>query len=104
MDILDSRVVVTGGASGIGKALAKAFIKEKSSYVLIVDVDEEKLDKKNLVLLKELLEKHFRYTGSSVAKKILDNWKKETHNFVKVMPTDFKRVLQEMDEQKLKVS
>ena len=35
MDILDSRVVVTGGASGIGKALAKAFIKEKSSYVLI---------------------------------------------------------------------
>ena len=25
MDILDSRVVVTGGASGIGKALAKAF-------------------------------------------------------------------------------
>ena len=44
MDILDSRVVVTGGASGIGKALAKAFINEKSSYVLIVDVDEEKLD------------------------------------------------------------
>ena len=44
MDILDSRVVVTGGASGIGKALAKAFIEEKSSYVLIVDVDEEKLD------------------------------------------------------------
>ena len=44
MDILDSRVVVTGGASGIGKALAKAFIKEKSSYVLIVDVDEEKLN------------------------------------------------------------
>ena len=41
---MDSRVVVTGGASGIGKALAKAFIKEKSSYVLIVDVDEEKLE------------------------------------------------------------
>ena len=60
--------------------------------------------KEDLDELKELLEKHFRYTGSSVAKKILDNWKKETHNFVKVMPTDFKRVLQEMDEQKLKVS
>ena len=44
MDILDSRVVVTGGASGIGKALAKAFIKEKSSFVLIVDVDAEKLE------------------------------------------------------------
>ena len=45
MNILDSRVVVTGGASGIGKALAKAFLNEKASYVLIVDVDEEKLDK-----------------------------------------------------------
>ena len=44
MDILDSRVVVTGGASGIGKALAKAFYKEKSSFVLIVDVDTEKLE------------------------------------------------------------
>ena len=44
MNILDSRVVVTGGASGIGKALAKAFLNEKASYVLIVDVDEEKLD------------------------------------------------------------
>ena len=50
MDILDSRVVVTGGASGIGKALAKAFIKEKSSFVLIVDVDTEKLEETKIEL------------------------------------------------------
>ena len=50
MDILGSRVVVTGGASGIGKALAKAFIKEKSSFVLIVDVDIEKLEETKIEL------------------------------------------------------
>ena len=32
----------------------------------------------------------------------LDNWDKELHNFTKVMPTDYKRVLQDMDQKKLK--
>ena len=76
---------------------------EKRCNLSTFELEKLKI-KEDLDELKELLEKHFRYTGSSVAKKILDNWKKETHNFVKVMPTDFKRVLQEMDEQKLKVS
>ncbi len=44
MEISDKRIVVTGGASGIGKALAKAFIQNDASYVLIADVDEKKLD------------------------------------------------------------
>ena len=76
---------------------------EKKCNLSTFELEKLKV-KEDLDELKELIEKHFRYTGSSVAKKILDNWKKETHNFVKVMPTDFKRVLQEMDEQKLKVS
>jgi glutamate synthase (NADPH/NADH) large chain len=81
--------------------LEKSF--EKKCNLSTFELEKLKV-KEDLDELKELIEKHFRYTGSSVAKKILDNWKKETHNFVKVMPTDFKRVLQEMDEQKLKVS
>ena len=60
--------------------------------------------KEDIAELKELIENHFKYTKSTVAKKILDNWKKELHNFSKVMPTDYKRVLQEMDQKKLKVS
>tara|TARA_B100000989_G_scaffold274073_1_gene232666 strand:- start:3483 stop:5441 length:1959 start_codon:yes stop_codon:yes gene_type:complete len=60
--------------------------------------------KEDIKELKELIENHFRYTRSSVAKKILDNWKKELLNFKKVMPTDYKRVLQEMDQKKLKAS
>ena len=35
------------------------------------------------------------YTGSSVAKSILDNFENELQNFVKILPTDFENVLLE---------
>jgi glutamate synthase (ferredoxin) len=40
-----------------------------------------------------LLTKHVQYTQSSVAKRILDNWSEYRSRFVKVMPSDYKRVL-----------
>ncbi|MBP6682126.1 MAG: glutamate synthase subunit alpha, partial [Halioglobus sp.] len=46
--------------------------------------------------LHTLIENHRNYTGSTVAAHILDNWKSELARFVKVMPTDYKRVLEEM--------
>ena len=46
--------------------------------------------------LRALVENHHRYTGSTVAETILGNWKAELARFVKVMPTDYKRVLEEM--------
>ena len=39
-----------------------------------------------------------KYTGSEIAKDILDNWEIELHKFTKVMPSDYKRVLQERSE------
>jgi len=50
--------------------------------------------------VKTLIENHLRYTGSDVAKAALDNWPETVKQFVKVMPTDYKRVLQEMAQQK----
>jgi glutamate synthase (NADPH/NADH) large chain len=49
--------------------------------------------------LKYLLTNHLKYTGSTVAKKLLDNWQTSISQFVKVMPTDYKRVLQERKQQ-----
>jgi glutamate synthase (NADPH/NADH) large chain len=43
-----------------------------------------------------MIQKHEQYTGSGVARQILDNWSSELHKFVKVMPTDYKRVLEEL--------
>jgi glutamate synthase (NADPH/NADH) large chain len=40
-----------------------------------------------------MLELHQEYTGSPVAAKILDEWPMSLQQFVKVMPTDYKRVL-----------
>ena len=41
MDIVDKRVVVTGAASGIGKALAVEFKNEKAKDVILADLNEE---------------------------------------------------------------
>ena len=46
--------------------------------------------------LHALITDHQKYTGSTVAEHILNNWKAELTRFVKVMPTDYKRVLEEM--------
>jgi glutamate synthase domain-containing protein 3 len=56
----------------------------------------EKLEvKEDIDELKLLIENHLTYTDSVVAKKILKDWKRELNLFKKVMPTDYKRVLQE---------
>ena len=44
---------------------------------------------------KTLIEKHLNYTGSTVAARVLDNWPTARSQFVKVMPRDYKRVLEE---------
>jgi glutamate synthase (NADPH/NADH) large chain/glutamate synthase (ferredoxin) len=46
-------------------------------------------------LLHELITKQFMYTGSRNAKRILDSWEALVPKFVKVMPVDYKRVLEE---------
>lgn len=44
MDIKDKVVVVTGGASGIGRAMATRFIKDGAKQVVIADLNEEGLN------------------------------------------------------------
>ena len=45
--------------------------------------------------LRRLIELHRQYTGSSVASRVLEDWPRALSQFVKVMPTDYKRVLAE---------
>ena len=46
--------------------------------------------------LKALIERHAEYTGSTVARIILANWPAYRGKFVKVMPHEYRRALQEM--------
>src|SRR5204862_130122 len=50
--------------------------------------------------VRAMIENHVRYTGSDHAKRILDNWSTMSSKFVKVMPKDYKRVLQALEEAK----
>ena len=47
-------------------------------------------------LLRELIEQHFRYTGSFRAKDLLHHWDTMRAKFVKVMPTEYRRALETM--------
>ncbi|MGI9323106.1 MAG: glutamate synthase-related protein, partial [Pseudomonadales bacterium] len=46
--------------------------------------------------LRTMIEAHLKHTGSVIAEQLLSAWPKALKRFVKVMPTDYKRVLQEM--------
>ena len=64
-------------------------------------VELEKVeDTEDIANLKELIEEHSQRTGSKVASKLLDNWSGSLSQFVKVMPTDYKRVLLERKKAK----
>ncbi len=44
--------------------------------------------------LKDLITQHRDFTGSTVAAKVLQNWEASLPQFVKVMPSDYKRILE----------
>jgi glutamate synthase (NADPH/NADH) large chain len=57
-------------------------------------VDLDPLDDDDRGFLRERIEAHQRETGSTVARRLLSDWDRTLANFVKVMPKDYKRVLE----------
>jgi glutamate synthase (NADPH) large chain len=53
------------------------------------------------VILRGLVERHFKYTGSTRARYLLDNWASSRSKFVKVFPTEYKRALGELNAAKV---
>ncbi len=60
------------------------------------------LDQADEYALRDQIEKHFRYTNSPRARQILENWQAYLPKFTKVMPTEYRRALQEMAAQQVK--
>jgi len=50
--------------------------------------------------LRELITNHYNYTESTVAKRVLDNWNALLPQFIKIYPTDYRRVIEEAEEVK----
>jgi glutamate synthase (NADPH/NADH) large chain len=53
-------------------------------------------EKDDIDFIKKYLRKHIDYTDSSNAKNILENWNENLHKFIKVIPLEYKRALQEI--------
>ncbi len=95
------RVVVIGStgrnfAAGMSGGIAYV-LEDKDKFAINCNQDMvllESLDDDDVDAVKELLTKHAEYTKSTVAEKILSDWSSYQSQFIKVMPKDYKRVLE----------
>jgi glutamate synthase (NADPH/NADH) large chain len=95
------RVVVlgpTGRNFGAGMSGGMAFVYDPdNTFLLRVNpemIDLDRPDAGDLEWLQDRIEKHRHETGSVVAESMLESWAESSSKFVKVMPKDFKRVLE----------
>ena len=100
------RVVVLGPtgrnfAAGMSGGIAYVYDDSGTFPPLVnqemVDLTDP-LDDEDVALLKTLLKNHADLTGSTKAKSVLEDWEKESRYFVKVMPTDYRRVVKNLKE------
>jgi glutamate synthase domain-containing protein 2/glutamate synthase domain-containing protein 1/glutamate synthase domain-containing protein 3 len=99
------RVVVLGltgvnFAAGMSGGLAYIYDEDGllDSRCNLEMVDLDLLEQSDESELKQLIENHFAYTGSQVARNILSSWENEKGKFVKIFPMEYRRVLGEMSK------
>jgi glutamate synthase (NADPH/NADH) large chain len=61
-------------------------------------VDLDPLDDDDIAEIRDMIQRHYAYTGSTVAKFVLDDFENQLKNFIKVFPKDYKKVLSEKKE------
>ena len=64
-------------------------------------IEFENPNNQDIDLIRKLIENHFSYTSSKLAENFLNNWKKESKNFIKIMPVEFKLALEKMAKEKI---
>ncbi len=104
------RVVVLGEtgrnfAAGMSGGVAYVWDKHHNfDYFCNMDMVELSLveDTVSRKELHELIRLHYLYTGSKLARTMLDDWGRYVEDFIQVVPIEYKRVLQEEQMNKLK--
>jgi glutamate synthase (NADPH/NADH) large chain len=99
------RIIILGGTGrnfAAGMSGGVAFVYDvKSQFEALCNkemVDLDVLDEQDSEWLQAMISKHYQYTGSTVAKFLLDDIENQLKNFVKVFPKDYKRALSERKE------
>ena len=103
------RVVVLGEtgrnfAAGMSGGVAYVWDKNHNfDYFCNMDMVEINLveDSNYRKELHELVRQHYLYTGSKLARTMLDDWNRYVEDFIQVVPIEYKRVLQEEQVRKL---
>jgi glutamate synthase (ferredoxin) len=82
-----------GGAAGGG--FERVCNKEMVQLLPLSDPDEK-------AEIRRLLERHVEYTGSTRAKALLDDWPTTVSRFIRVVPNDYRRVMEAQARMRLK--
>ena len=106
-DMTGGRVVVlgrTGRNFAAGMSGGLAFVLDEDgtfrSRLNPAMLDQvEALDEGDVIEVRDLVAEHARRTGSPVAARVLEQWDELQDRFVKIFPTDYKRVLAELGAQ-----
>jgi glutamate synthase (NADPH/NADH) large chain len=91
-------------AAGMSGGMAFVFDKHQAlrERCNLAQVElESVVSESDLWLLHTLIDDHARHTGSPLARRLLDHWGLTVSRFVKVMPTEYKRALQQQRAQAL---
>ena len=88
------RNFAAGMSGGVAFVLDEAGDFRRRCNLEMVDL-EPLGEAEDIELVRDLLIQHAGYTGSTVAARLLSDWDEAVGKFVKVMPLDYRRVLQE---------
>ncbi|CAB4020801.1 glutamate synthase [NADPH], partial [Paramuricea clavata] len=99
--------VVILGATGrnfaAGMSGGIAYIYDRSSRFPSLcntqKVDLDPLQDQDYITLKHIIQDHFHYTQSTVAKTLLENWSEAVQYFIKVIPREYKLALQHQEDE-----
>lgn len=101
------RVVILGAtgrnfAAGMSGGIAYIYdVKGQFASVCNKEmVDLDPLDAEDAQALNDMITRHYAYTGSTVARFVLDDFENQLKNFIKVFPKDYKKALQEKSKVK----
>jgi glutamate synthase (NADPH/NADH) large chain len=92
------RNFAAGMSGGFAYVLDEDGTFEKRCNLGMVEIED--LTSEDATFLAEILDEHVRETGSAKAAELLDSWEQTLARFVKVVPTEYRRVLEALKERR----
>jgi glutamate synthase (NADPH/NADH) large chain len=102
------RVVILGEVgknfgAGMSGGIAYVLADNKEEFKALCNSEmiefESLVDDEEIRLVEDMIQAHFRYTNSAKAEYVLEQWNETLPKFVKVIPKDYKRMMEKIAEQ-----